>query len=82
MIAHAKALGVQDVAITTNATLLGRRLDELLEAGLDRVNISLDALSPEVFRRATGGRQHRTGVAEYRDTLGSGGCTRSNSTPW
>ncbi len=55
MIAHAKALGVQDVAITTNATLLGRRLDELLEAGLDRVNISLDALSPEVFRRATGG---------------------------
>ncbi len=55
MIAHAKAAGVEDVAITTNATLLGRRLDELLGAGLGRVNISLDAISPEVFRRATGG---------------------------
>lgn len=55
MIAHARSAGVEDVAITTNATLLGRRLDELLAAGLDRVNISLDAVSPEVFKRATGG---------------------------
>lgn len=55
MIACAKRLGVEDVAITTNATLLERRLDALLAAGLDRVNISLDAVSPAVFRRATGG---------------------------
>lgn len=55
MIADAKRLGVEDIAITTNATLLKRRLPELLAAGLDRVNISLDAVSPEVFRRATGG---------------------------
>jgi cyclic pyranopterin phosphate synthase len=56
MIHHAKHVaGVPDVAITTNASLLARRLPELLEAGLDRVNISLDALEPEVFRRATNG---------------------------
>lgn len=55
MIRNAKAAGVEDVAITTNATMLERRLPELLEAGLDRVNISLDAVSPEVFKRATGG---------------------------
>jgi cyclic pyranopterin phosphate synthase len=55
MIACARRLGIEDVAITTNATLLERRLDELLGAGLSRVNISLDAVSPEVFRRATGG---------------------------
>jgi cyclic pyranopterin phosphate synthase len=55
MVAVAKRLGVEDVAITTNATLLKRRLSELLAAGLDRVNISLDAVSPEVFRVATGG---------------------------
>lgn len=55
MIRLAKGLGVADVSITTNASLLARRLDALLAAGLDRVNISLDALDPEVFRRATSG---------------------------
>ena len=55
MIAHAKAAGVEDIAITTNATLLKRRLPELLDAGLGRVNISLDAVDEAVFKRATGG---------------------------
>lgn len=56
MIHHAKHVAkIPDVAVTTNASLLKRRLAELLDAGLDRVNISLDALDPEVFKRATGG---------------------------
>ena len=55
MIAHAKGLGVHDVAITTNASLLERRLPDLLAAGLDRVNISLDAVDPDAFKRATNG---------------------------
>lgn len=58
MIHHAKrTTGIKDVALTTNASLLARQLPALLEAGLDRVNISLDAVTPEVFRKATqGGR--------------------------
>jgi GTP 3',8-cyclase len=55
MIAHARSAGVEDIAITTNATLLKRRLNELLDAGLQRVNISLDAVDEAVFKRATGG---------------------------
>lgn len=56
MIRHAKRTArVPDVAITTNGTLLARRLPELQAAGLDRVNISLDALDPTVFRAVTGG---------------------------
>ena len=55
MIRHAKHIGIPDVAVTTNASLLKRRLPELLDAGLDRVNISLDAVDPEVFREATKG---------------------------
>lgn len=47
--------GVGDVALTTNASLLERRLDELLDAGLDRVNISLDAAGAQAFRRVTQG---------------------------
>jgi cyclic pyranopterin phosphate synthase len=56
MIEHAKrVVGIEDVALTTNASLLKRRLPELLDAGLDRVNISLDAIDPAAFKRATKG---------------------------
>ena len=55
MIAHAKSIGIPDVAVTTNASLLARRLPDLLAAGLDRVNISVDAVDPDVFRAATKG---------------------------
>ena len=56
MIHHAKnVVGIPDVAVTTNASLLKRRLPELLDAGLDRINISMDAVDPDVFRSATKG---------------------------
>lgn len=55
MIRIAKGLGLPDVAATTNASALERRLPELREAGLDRLNISLDALDPGVFREITQG---------------------------
>ncbi len=47
--------GVKDIALTTNGTMFRRRHKELLEAGLNRVNISIDALNPSIFRQATGG---------------------------
>lgn len=56
MIYHAKqVVGIKDVAITTNASLLKRRLPDLLAAGLDRVNISFDARDPKVFAKLTSG---------------------------
>ncbi len=53
-----KALtGLEAVALTTNGTLLARYASPLAEAGLARVNISIDSLDPEVFARITrGGR--------------------------
>src|SRR5918998_6293444 len=44
-----KALGFEEVAMTTNGFLLAENLDGLVEARLDRVNISLDTLRPEKF---------------------------------
>ena len=41
------------LAMTTNGIGLDKRLDELLAAGLDRVNISLDTVNPEHFARLT-----------------------------
>src|SRR5690606_11133574 len=56
LIRAARAMrGVEDVAVTTNASALEKRLPALLDAGLDRVNISLDAVDPEVFKVSTGG---------------------------
>jgi cyclic pyranopterin phosphate synthase len=45
---------LRDLALTTNGYFLPGRAEELKEAGLDRVTISLDSLKRDVFRRMTG----------------------------
>lgn len=45
--------GVKDVAMTTNAILLDKLARPLAEAGLKRVNISIDTLDAEKFHRIT-----------------------------
>jgi cyclic pyranopterin phosphate synthase len=42
-----------DISLTTNGIGLGRRASDLRAAGLDRVNVSLDTVRPEVFRKLT-----------------------------
>src|SRR5829696_250666 len=44
-----KAIGFDEVTMTTNGFLLKENLEGLVEAGLDRINISLDTLQPEKF---------------------------------
>ncbi len=41
-------------SMTTNGTLLGSLAHDLREAGLARVNISLDSLNPETYKSITG----------------------------
>jgi cyclic pyranopterin phosphate synthase len=43
--------GIDDIAMTTNGILLAEQAAALKAAGLKRLNISLDALSEETFRR-------------------------------
>lgn len=45
--------GIEDLAITTNGMRLPTLAAELRQAGLRRVNISLDALTEEAFQRVT-----------------------------
>jgi cyclic pyranopterin phosphate synthase len=45
--------GIRSVSITTNGVMLSQLAKPLADAGLDRVNISLDTLDPEKFRRLT-----------------------------
>lgn len=43
--------GIFDIALTTNGILLDEQAQALKEAGLTRINISLDALTEETFRK-------------------------------
>ena len=52
-IGRLKRLGVQDLSMTTNGHLLASRLEALLTAGLDRINISLDSLDRKKFEQIT-----------------------------
>ena len=45
--------GINDLAMTTNGTLLHKFARPLAEAGLQRVNISLDTLDPEKYNQIT-----------------------------
>ncbi len=42
--------GLRDIGLTTNALLLVEQSKELCDAGLRRLNISLDTLNPQTFR--------------------------------
>jgi cyclic pyranopterin phosphate synthase len=43
--------GIRDIALTTNGILLAEQSQALKDAGLSRLNISLDGLSEETFRK-------------------------------
>jgi cyclic pyranopterin phosphate synthase len=46
-----------DISLTTNGIFLAEQAQGLVEAGLDRLNISLDSLKPGTYRDITGGRE-------------------------
>lgn len=45
--------GLKDLCLTTNGALLANQIDALRRAGLKRVNISIDSLDPDRFRKMT-----------------------------
>ncbi|RPI24085.1 MAG: GTP 3',8-cyclase MoaA, partial [Chloroflexota bacterium] len=49
----AQTPGVRSLSMTTNGVLLSRLARPLKEAGLKRVNVSVDTLDPQKFRRLT-----------------------------
>lgn len=57
--------GIEDVAITTNGVILAKHVQQLKDAGLHRLNISLDTLREEVFQRIA----RRTGIQKVLDGI-------------
>lgn len=54
----AKIEGITDIGLTTNAVMLDRHAEDLYNAGLRRLNISLDAMDPFLFGEMNGRGTH------------------------
>ena len=64
---------IDDISLTTNGILLGSYAAELKQSGLRRVNISLDTLKPDKFKRITCGDYDLSDVLRGIDTAQSVG---------
>lgn len=60
--------GLKDISMTTNGVLLEKYAEGLKRAGLDRVNVSIDSLKPEIYASITGGENGRA-VAGIKEAV-------------
>jgi len=67
--------GVDDLALTTNAMLLAGVAQPLVDAGLQRVTISLDSLDEDVFKTMSGGRGNLAQVLQGLDAAAEAGLS-------
>jgi len=77
LVAQLAALdGLDDLAMTTNGSLLGQHAETLRDAGLKRVTVSLDSLDDTTFWRMNGGK---AGVAPVLEGIAA--AQRAGLTP-
>lgn len=74
-------LGLQDISLTSNGQLLSRKLPLLLECGLKRINVSLDTLDPEAFRRIARGGDLATVLQGLEEARAAGLKIKINMVP-
>ena len=74
--------GVEEVTLTTNGVRLAELVPALKAAGVDGVNISLDAADPETFQAITGFDQLGNVLAGLDASLAAGPVTRLWNRPW
>ena len=61
VISGIRKMGIGSIGMTTNGQLLAKKVKALVEAGLQNVNLSLDSLEPEKFKRlGRVGKLHKT----------------------
>lgn len=71
--------GVEDLAMTTNAVILEGRSAELVEAGLQRMTVSLDSLCSDSLREITGGGDLRRILRGVTDAVDAGLALKINT---
>lgn len=68
-----KIPAIENIAITTNGILLEEMAKDLITAGVDQVNLSLDTLRPDVFKYITR-REGLDKVLRGLDAIEKAGC--------
>ncbi|MFJ4433994.1 GTP 3',8-cyclase MoaA [Pseudomonas sp. NPDC089395] len=72
---------LEDITLTTNGQLLSRKLPQLLAAGIRRLNVSLDTLDPQAFRRIARGGDLASVLAGMQQAQGLGMQIKVNMVP-
>lgn len=72
LISTLRELGIPDLTLTTNGVLLAKMAPVLKRAGLSRINVSLDSLTPEIFNHLTGGGDVRATLSGIAAALAHG----------
>jgi cyclic pyranopterin phosphate synthase len=72
IVAHLASLGFDDLSLTTNASQLARLARPLKDAGLTRINVSIDTLDEARFRAVTRGGALRRVLAGIDEALAVG----------
>ena len=71
--------GVSKVTVTTNAVLLSRDLTKLAEAGIDGINVSLDFMDREKYKKITGYDGYEQVMAAIKEAVHMGLNIKINS---
>jgi len=67
---YANDVGIIDIIITTNGTLLSKEVSKkLIEAGLTKINVSLDAVTEETYNKIRVGGNFNTTIKNIHDFL-------------
>lgn len=74
-------IGLGDVSLTTNGQLLSRKLPLLRDAGIRRINVSLDTLDPQAFRRIARGGDLASVLAGMEHASAAGMAIKVNMVP-
>lgn len=74
-------LGLADISLTTNGQLLSRKLPLLLDCGIRRLNVSLDTLDADAFRRIARGGDLATVLKGLDEARAAGLKVKVNMVP-
>ncbi|KJK06460.1 GTP 3',8-cyclase MoaA [Pseudomonas tussilaginis] len=74
-------LGLDEISLTTNGQLLARKLRLLRAAGIRRLNVSLDTLDPDAFRRIARGGDLATVLDGMEQASAAGMKIKVNMVP-
>jgi len=64
--------GIKTIAMTTNGVLLSKNLEALKNAGLDKINLSLDTLNPERFAKIARRDYFNNVITAFNDAISEG----------